>query len=147
MSANTQAAGQPASKAAGSVEGTKTRRARLFVTRLEPYSVAKTAFVLSLSLAIVIIVATILMWAVLAISGTFDIINSTVDDIGGAGASAFDIFSFVSFGRIIGVALLIAALEIVLTTVLVTVFAAIYNATVTFTGGIEVTLSEDQPTA
>ena len=95
----------------------------------------------------VIIVATILMWLMLTISGTFDIINSTVDDIGGQGASAFDSFSFVSFGRIVGMALLVAALEIVLTTVLAVVFAAIYNATVTFTGGVEVTLSEDQPTA
>ena len=144
MSASTQAAN---TGAASTAQGTKTRRARLFVTRLEPYSVGKTAFVLSLSLAVVIIVATILMWLMLTISGTFDIINSTVDDIGGQGASAFDIFSFVSFGRIVGMALLVAALEIVLTTVLAVVFAAIYNATVTFTGGVEVTLSEDQPTA
>ncbi|MFZ1362492.1 MAG: DUF3566 domain-containing protein [Candidatus Nanopelagicales bacterium] len=143
-----QGTGQPAQADPTNVApGTKTRRARLFVTRLEPYSVAKSAFVLSLSLAVIIIVATILMWLMLSLSGTFDVINSTVDDIGGEGASAFDIFSFVSFGRIVGLALVIAAFEIVLTTVLATIFAAIYNATVTFTGGVEVTLSEDQPVA
>lgn len=148
MSASTPDAGQSSpAQPTSTVQGTKTRRARLFVTRLEPYSVAKSAFVLSLSLAVIIIVATILMWIMLSLSGTFDVINSTVDDIGGEGASAFDIFSFVSFGRIVGLALLVAAFEIVLTTVLATVFAAIYNATVTFTGGVEVTLSEDQPTA
>lgn len=148
MSASTPAAGQtPQAEPSKVAQGTKTRRARLFVTRLEPYSVAKSAFVLSLSLAVIIIVAIVLMWVMLSLSGTFEVINSTVDDIGGEGASAFDIFSLVSFGRVVGLALVVAAFEIVLTTVLVTIFAAIYNATVTFTGGVEVTLSEDQPTA
>lgn len=154
MSANTpgvsQPVAQPSAGASGTTTnagGTSTRRARLFVTRLEPWSVAKAAFVLSLSLAIVIVVATILIWEMLSLSGTFDAINSTVDDIGGQNSSGFDLFSFVSFGRTLGMALVVAAFEIILTTLLVTLFAIVYNTTVTFTGGVEVTLSENHPVA
>lgn len=123
-----------------------TRRARLFVTRLEPWSVMKAAFTLALSLAIVIIVASILIWLLLAVSGTFDILSTTVNDIGGS-SSGLDVGGFLSFGRLVGFALVIAALEIALTTAFITVMAVIYNATVTFTGGVEVTLAEEPPVA
>jgi hypothetical protein len=123
--------------------GTRTRQARLYLTRLDPWTVMKTAFVLSIGLAIVMVVATFLLWVLLSVTGTFDSINSTISDLGGSGSSGVDVAGFLSFGRIMGFALLLAAFEIVLTSALATVTAAIYNITVGLTGGIEVTLSED----
>ncbi len=119
------------------------RQARLYLSRLDPWTVMKTAFVVSLGLAIVVIVATMLLWILLSLTGTFDSINQTLNDVGGSGSSSLDVSSFLSFGRIMGFALLLAAFEIVLTSALATVIAAIYNITVDFTGGVEVTLSED----
>lgn len=120
------------------------RHARLFVTRVDPWSVMKTAFVLSLGIAIIIIVASMIIWLLLTLSGTFDSINQTISDVGGAGSSSVDVAGFVSFGRVIGMVLIVAAFEVVLTSALATVVAAIYNVTVNITGGVDVTLSEDQ---
>lgn len=133
----TQAATAPAPAPAG------PRRAKLFLSRIDPWSVMKTAFVLSIGLAIVVIVATMLLWLVLSFSGTFDALNQTISDVGGSSSGGFDLGGFLSFGRVMGFALLLAAFEIVLTSALATVIAAIYNATVGFSGGIEVTLSEE----
>lgn len=119
------------------------RRARLYLSRLDPWTVMKTSFIISIGLAIVIVVATMILWFLLEVTGTFSQINETLNGLG-AQSSSMDIGDFLSFGRIMGFALLLAAFEIVLTSALATVIAAIYNTTVRFTGGIEVTLSEDQ---
>lgn len=122
---------------------TGPRRARLYLTKLDPWSVMKTAFVLSIGMAIVIVVATMLLWIVLSLAGTFDTINQQISDLGGSGVTGLDIGGFFSFGRIMGLAFLLAAFEIVLASALTTAMATIYNITVGFTGGIEVTLAED----
>jgi hypothetical protein len=122
---------------------TSPREARLFVSRVDPWSVMKTAFVLSIGLALVIIVATMLVWVLLSVSGTFSAINQTVNDVGGSASTSLDVGGLLSFGRVMGFAMLLAAFEIVLTSALATVIAAIYNLTVGFTGGVEVTLSEE----
>ena len=119
------------------------RRARLLVTRLDPWSVMKTAFMLSVSVAVVLLVATALLWWTLNVTGVFDTIGRTVDDIAGSASSAFDFLSLVSFSRVMGVALVLSAVEIVLVSALTTLFAFLYNLSVGLTGGLEVTLSED----
>jgi len=118
-------------------------QARLFVSRLDPWSVMKTAFVISIGLAIVTVVAMVLIWGVLAALGTFSSVNDTVESIAGASSSVFDIEQFFSLGRVIAGALVLAAVNVVLITVLATLFAFMYNLTVPFTRGFEVTLSED----
>lgn len=118
-------------------------QARLFVSRLDPWSVMKTAFVISIGLAIVTVVAMILIWGVLTALGTFSSVNSTVESIAGASSSVFDIEQFFGFGRVVGGAVVLAAVNVVLITVLATLFAFMYNLTVPFTRGFEVTLSEE----
>jgi len=119
------------------------RRARLLVTRLDPWSVMKTAFMLSVSVAVVLLVATALLWWTLSVTGVFEAVGRTVDDIAGSASSAFDFLSLVSFSRVMGVALVLSAIEIVLVSALTTLFAFLYNLSVGLTGGLEVTLSED----
>jgi hypothetical protein len=119
------------------------RRARLLVTRLDPWSVMKTAFMLSVSLAVVVLVAISLLWWTLSVTGVFDAIGRTIDDVAGSTTSSFDFLSLVSFSRVMGVALVLAAIEIVLVSALTTLFAFLYNLSVGLTGGLEVTLSED----
>ena len=51
--------------------------------------------------------------------------------------------SVLDFSRVMGVAVIIASVEIVLTSILATLFAVIYNLSVGLTGGIEVVLSDD----
>jgi hypothetical protein len=119
------------------------RRARLLVSRLDPWSVMKTAFMLSISVAIVLLMATALLWWTLSVTGVFSAIGRTVNDIAGTSTTSFDFLSLVSFSRVMGVALVLAAVEVVLMSALTTLFAFLYNLSVGLTGGLEVTLSED----
>jgi len=119
------------------------RRARLLVTRLDPWSVMKTSFMLSVSVGIVLLVATALLWWTLDVTQVFSTIGRTVNDIAGSGTTSFDFLSLVGFSRVMGVALVLVAIEIVLWSALATLFAFLYNLSVGLTGGLEVTLSED----
>ncbi|MFY0409600.1 DUF3566 domain-containing protein [Solicola sp. PLA-1-18] len=124
-------------------EPVSTRKARLRLTRLDPWSVMKTAFALSVSLAIVTVVAVTIVWAVLDLAGVWDAINSSVATILSDNADAFDVTDYVGFGRIIGFTLLIAAVNTLLLTALATVGAFLYNLSASLMGGLEVTLAED----
>lgn len=122
---------------------TGPRRARLLVTRLDPWSVMKTFFMLSLAVAIVLVVATALLWWTLDVTGTFAAVDRTVDDVVGTGPTGFDFMTVVPFDRVMGAALVLSAVEIILVSAMATLFAFLYNLTVGFTRGLEVTLTED----
>ena len=136
--ASAPSAASPASRPAAG-----PRRARLLVTRLDPWSVMKTAFMLSVSIGIVLLMSTALLWWTLDVTGVFAAIGRTIDDVAGSGSSSFDFLSFVGFSRIMGIGLVLTAIEIVLGSALATLFAFLYNLSVGLTGGLEVTLSED----
>lgn len=119
------------------------RKARLFVSRIDPWSVAKIAFMLSLALGIVIVVAVGVIWYTLDTLGVFQTLARNVNDVIGGSQTTFDLMSVLDFGRVMGVAVIVASVEIVLISILTTLFAIIYNLSVGLTGGIEVVLSDD----
>ncbi len=125
-------------------DGVRTpRRARLYVTRIDPWSVTKAAFMLALAIGIVIIVAVGALWWVLDVTGVFVTVSRSIDEVVGSASSGFDLLSYLEFSRVIGVAVVIASVEIVLVSLLATLFAVMYNLTVGLTGGIEVVLSDE----
>jgi hypothetical protein len=102
-------------------EGVRTpKRARLYVTRVDPWSVTKAAFMLALALGVVLVVAVAVLWYVLDVTGFF-----------------------LTFSRVMGVAIVIASVEIVLVSFLATLFSIMYNLSVGLTGGVEVVLSDE----
>ena len=117
-----------------------TKRVRL--TRFDPWSVAKSSFMLGLTIAGVIIVATIVLWVLLSAAGVFDAITGLFNSVSGNSSSSG--VSFLSLGRLIGLSMVVSAIEIVLLSVLATIFAALYNLSVGFTGGITVTVAEEE---
>jgi hypothetical protein len=119
------------------------RRARLYVTRIDPWSVTKAAFMLALAIGIVIVVAVAALWWVLDVTGVFVTVSRSIDDVVGSASTGFDLLSYLQFSRVIGVAIVIASVEIVLVSLLTTLFAVMYNLTVGLTGGIEVVLSDE----
>ena len=125
-------------------EGVRTpKRARLYVTRIDPWSVTKAAFMLALSIGIVIVVAVAILWWVLDVTGVFQSIARTFDEVIGTATTGFDLLSYLELSRVIGVAIVIASVEIVLVSLLSTLFAIMYNMTVGLTGGVEVVLSDE----
>jgi Transmembrane domain of unknown function (DUF3566) len=119
------------------------RRARLAIKRIDPWSVMKFSFAVSLVLFLVVIVATSVLYLALNAMGVFNSINGSLGDIvnSGGGTTASSTFK-ITAGGVIGTSALIGAVNVVLFTALATLAAFIYNVCSDLVGGIEVTLAE-----
>lgn len=119
------------------------RRAQLAVTRVEPWSVMKFSFMISLVGWVVLFVAVAALYYSLSKIGVFTSIEKSVTDVtsskGSAGVKASNWFSA---SRVLGYTMLIGAVNVVLITALATVGSVIYNLVTHVAGGIEVTLRE-----
>ncbi|HEX5565402.1 MAG TPA: DUF3566 domain-containing protein, partial [Streptomyces sp.] len=122
----------------------RVRKARLRVAKVDPWSVMKVGFLLSIALGICTIVAVAVLWMVMDAMGVFAAVGGTVseatasDDSGG-----FDLQGFLSLPRVLTFTSVIAVIDVVLATALATLGAFIYNLSAGFAGGVEVTLAED----
>lgn len=120
------------------------RRARLRLTRIDPWSVMKTAFLLSITFGVAIVVSVFMVWSVLGAAGVWDSINQAVQDIvGGQDSKNFNVEDYVGTSRVLGFTMLVAVIDVVLLTAIATLGAFLYNMAAALLGGIEVTLAED----
>jgi Transmembrane domain of unknown function (DUF3566) len=121
-----------------------TRRAQLVLARIEPWSVMKFSFMVSLVGWVILFVAVAALYYVLSKLGVFHSIQSTITDVtsskGSAGADSNG--QWFSASRILGYTMLVGAVNVVLITALATVGAVVYNLVTYLAGGIEVTLKE-----
>lgn len=126
--------------------GKQPRRARLTLSRVDPWSVMKSSFLLSIALAIVTIVAVFIVWSVLGAAGVWDSINSSISGVvdGQGDTSSFDIKDYLGTGRVMGFTVLISVIDIVLLTAVATLGAFLYNMAAALVGGIDVTLTEER---
>ncbi|MEI6363337.1 MAG: DUF3566 domain-containing protein [Actinomycetes bacterium] len=125
-------------------DGVRTpKRARLYVTRVDPWSVTKASFMLALALGVVLVIAVAVVWWVLDYTGVFLTLSRTIDEVVGSASTGFNLMNYLEFSRVIGVAIVIASVEVVLVSFLATLFAIMYNLSVGLTGGVEVVLSDD----
>ena len=118
------------------------RKARLYVSRIDPWSIFKAAFMLALALGVVIVVAVAVLWWVLDYAGVFVTVSSSINDVVGSATANFDLVSLLDFSRVMGVAVVVAAVEVGLVSIIATLFAFIYNLSVGLTGGVEVVLTD-----
>jgi hypothetical protein len=117
-----------------------SRRARLKVAHVNPLSVLRLSFVFSLCVFVVLVVAAAVLWGVLDSIGVFNSIvkaTDTLTDKSSGGARAW-----LSFSRVMELALLVGAINVILMTALSTLGALLYNVCAEMIGGVEVTLSE-----
>jgi hypothetical protein len=117
------------------------RRVRLTVSRIDPWSVMKLAFLLAVAIGIMTVVAAAVFWFVVDGLGTFDEIQQFINQV--IGQQATDISEFVAFDRVVSLATLIAIVNIVLMTAIATIIAIVYNITAALVGGVHVTLTDD----
>ncbi|MEV4654575.1 DUF3566 domain-containing protein [Micromonospora sp. NPDC049301] len=118
------------------------RRARLNLKRIDPWSVMKFAFAVSVVLFIVVVVATSVLYLALDAMGVFQSVNDSLSDLvnagGGQSTSGFQI---TAKGVILSSAL-IGLVNVVLFTALATLGAFVYNVCADLVGGVELTLAE-----
>ncbi|MGH3331487.1 MAG: DUF3566 domain-containing protein, partial [Nocardioidaceae bacterium] len=121
------------------------RKARLRLAHVDPWSIMKTAFLLSIAFGIVTVIAVAVVWSVLGAAGVWDSINQTVQEVlGGESGAGFDVEDYVGTSRILGFTLIVAVVDVVLITAIATLGAFLYNLAAALLGGIEVTLAEDE---
>ncbi len=123
----------------------RTRKARLRLARLDPWSVMKTMFLFSIAGAIIMFVATWIVWGLVNASGVFDSINNAVNELlASPGAqNSFRLDDYINGRRLLGFTAVIGAINVVLLTALATLFSWLYNLAASVMGGLEVTLAED----
>lgn len=122
----------------------RTRRARLRLVQVDAWSVMKTAFLLSIAIGIVLVVAVAIIWTVLGAAGVWDSINSIVQQaVGGENGKPFDIRDYAGTSRVLGLTMIVAVIDVILITAIATLGAFLYNLSAALLGGIEVTFAED----
>ena len=120
----------------------RARRMQLSLTRLEPWSVAKVTFLLSIAGAIIQVVAAALLWILLNAMGLFDNLTQVISKTG-LDAGGFDLGQVLSLGTVLSSVTIFSIFEIVIVVALVTIFAFLYNLVSSLVGGIHVTLGDD----
>ncbi len=117
------------------------RRARLVVKHIDPWTVMKISFIVSLVMLIVLVVAAAIIYAVLGKMGVWSQINDLANEVSPTTSSPL-LRNPLTAGRVIGITALVGAVNVVLLTALGTLAAAIYNLVSDLVGGIEVTLTD-----
>ena len=113
----------------------KVRKARLLVSKIDPWSVLKMAFLL--------VVGAVVLWTTMGLTGIFGRVNDLMAQVLGSEGGALTVQQLVSLGQVASVATIIAVVNVVLLTALSMLAAVLYNISSTLVGGIGVTLTDD----
>jgi len=117
------------------------RRVRLTVSRIDPWSVMKLAFLLALAAGIMAVVATALFWLVIDHLHVFSTLQDFINEA--VGSATVNVTQYFEFGRIVALSTLISVVNVVIMTILAAIMAILYNITSALVGGIRVTLIDD----
>jgi hypothetical protein len=130
----TRPAQQPAASAG--------RRVRLTVSRVDPWSVMKISFLISVAIGIALVVMVAVLWLILDGMGVFTSVNRTISDVAGS-TSTFDLMDYIALPRVLSLAVVIGVIDVILLTALSTLAAFLYNVCSSLVGGVQLTLSDD----
>ena len=118
------------------------RKARVLLSRIDPWSALKLGFLLSIAMGIMLVVAVFVIWNVLNSMGTFTLVNDWVVQLFTTQQET-NIMQFVEFNKVMSAATLIAVVNVVLLTALSAIGAFLYNVVSSVVGGVYVTLTDD----
>ncbi|GIG41406.1 DUF3566 domain-containing protein [Cellulomonas phragmiteti] len=118
------------------------RRVRLAISRVDPWSVMKLAFLLSVAIGIMIVVAAIVVWFTLDSLQVFSQVDGLIQQVVGP-ESPLDIMAYVSFEKTVSAATLVGVIDVFLLTALATIGAFLYNIVAALVGGVHVTMTDE----
>jgi hypothetical protein len=111
-----------------------TKQVRLKLVYVDFWSTVKLSFLVAVSLGIVLVVATILVYLVLQSTNIFETLDKTLAEIlGDASFSITDSFSLVQVSLF---TVVVAILNIIVGTALGAITSVLYNFSVRITGGL-----------
>jgi hypothetical protein len=119
------------------------RQAHLTVARVEPWSVAKFTFVVSLVAFVILFVAVSVLYESLSALGVFESLQRVVSSVTSSQASTgVNVDKWFSASKVLGITAILGGANIVLITAMSTIGAVVYNLISRLVGGVEVTLRE-----
>ncbi|WP_309615010.1 DUF3566 domain-containing protein [Salinibacterium sp.] len=111
-----------------------TKQVRLKLVYIDFWSAVKFSFLIALSLGIILVIATILVWIVLNSTGIFGSLDKVLKDI--LGDPNFSVTANLSLAKVALFAVVIAILNVVVGTALGAIASMLYNFSVRITGGL-----------
>ncbi len=139
----TGATARPATGRIPSVGG-GPRRVRLAISRVDPWSVMKLAFLLSVAIGIMIVVAAVVVWFTLDGLHVFANISNLIGQVVGAESDLdTQMLEYVSFEKVVSAATLVGVIDVFLLTALATIGAFLYNIVAALVGGVHVTMTDE----
>jgi hypothetical protein len=121
------------------------RQAHLTIARVEPWSVMKFSFIVSLVAFVILFIVVSVLWGSLSALGVFDSLQRVVSNVTSSqGSNGVNAAKWFSASRVLGWTALLGSLNIVLITAMSTIGAVVYNLTSRLVGGVEVTLRETE---
>ena len=121
------------------------RQAHLTVARIEPWSVMKFSFVVSLVAFVILFVAVSVIYGTLSALGVFTSLQHVVQSVTSSqDSNGVNAATWFTASRILSYTAMLGALNIVLITAMCTIGAVAYNLTSRLVGGVEVTLRETE---
>ncbi len=118
---------------------------KLTLSRVDPFSVMKISFLLSVAFGIALIIVVAALWLMLNSMGVFSTVNDSLASLQQASNSEnrFSVIEFLSFGRVLSLSVVLGVVDVILITAMATVTAYIYNMCAALVGGAQVTLTDD----
>lgn len=135
--------GAPADQSVPAPPVPSGRQASLRLNHIEPWSVTRIAFAISVAMMIVGVVAVTIFWVVLSVTGVWNQVNDSITSVLSDDSSSFDITDYLGFWRLVGLTLVLSAINVILMTALATIAAHLYNLAAQLLGGVEMTFGED----
>jgi hypothetical protein len=121
------------------------RQAHLTIARVEPWSVMKFSFVVSLVAFVILFVAVSVIYGTLSALGVFTSLQHVVQSVTSSqDSNGVNASKWFTASRVLSYTAMLGALNIVLITAMSTIGAVVYNLTSRLIGGVEVTLRETE---
>ncbi|MDA3147062.1 DUF3566 domain-containing protein [Leucobacter sp. UCMA 4100] len=112
-----------------------SKQVRLKLVYVDFWSAVKFSFLLSLCLAVVNAIATVLIYAVLAQTGALGKIDELFMDV--VGGDETSLMNFLGYPQVIGFAVTVSVIGLIVGTVLGAIAAFVYNLLVRVFGGFQ----------
>ena len=119
------------------------RKVRLTLAKLDPWSVMKLGFLISVAIGIAFVVLVAVLWMILSTMNVFTDIEGVLQSLQTTTSDPFSIKDYVGFGRVVSLSIVIGVIDVILMTAIATVMAFLYNICSALVGGVQLTLTDD----